>query len=137
MTGSMELICNMDGVIDKFTMRKFKRKTSFILSYINAMLTDQGSVFMAAEWNYVCASSDIYFRHRKEIPQQSRCWKTLSFTATPHTPEGISRASQSYKRCVCLDLSVRAMNVTLGPEGLVPSLLVFGVLPRLPSVCKK
>lgn len=34
-------------------------------------------------------------------------------------------------------LSVKAMNDTLGPEGLVPSLLVFGVLPRFPACSTK
>jgi hypothetical protein len=32
-----------------------------------------------------------------------------------------------------LRLSIEAMNDTMGPEGLVPSLLVFGVLPRFPA----
>jgi hypothetical protein len=29
-------------------------------------------------------------------------------------------------------MAVNAMNVTAGPEGLVPALLVFGTLPNLP-----
>ena len=33
-----------------------------------------------------------------------------------------------------LAISVKAMNDTVGPEGLVPSLLVFGALPRLPTI---
>jgi hypothetical protein len=33
-----------------------------------------------------------------------------------------------------LALSVKAMNDCVGPEGLVPSLLVFGVMPRLPDL---
>jgi hypothetical protein len=32
-----------------------------------------------------------------------------------------------------LALSVKAVNDCVGPEGLVPSLLVFGVMPRLPD----
>jgi hypothetical protein len=32
-----------------------------------------------------------------------------------------------------LRLSIKAMNDTMGPEGLVPSLLVFGVLQRVPA----
>ncbi|KAA8491399.1 hypothetical protein FVE85_7820 [Porphyridium purpureum] len=31
----------------------------------------------------------------------------------------------------CLAIAVRAVNVTTGPEGLIPSLLVFGTIPRL------
>lgn len=33
---------------------------------------------------------------------------------------------------IALQLSVKSMNDTMGPEGLVPSLLVFGQLPRFP-----
>ena len=32
-----------------------------------------------------------------------------------------------------LRLSVKAINDTMGPNGLVPSLLVFGVLPSFPG----
>ncbi|KAA8490625.1 hypothetical protein FVE85_9398 [Porphyridium purpureum] len=31
----------------------------------------------------------------------------------------------------CLAIAVRAINVTTGPEGLIPSLLVFGTIPRI------
>ncbi len=34
---------------------------------------------------------------------------------------------------IVLKLAVRAMNDTMGPEGLVPSYLVFGCIPRFPS----
>jgi hypothetical protein len=34
---------------------------------------------------------------------------------------------------IVLRLCINAMNDTMGPEGLVPSLLVFGVLPRFPA----
>jgi hypothetical protein len=34
MTGNMEYIYNMEGVIDKLNMREFKRKTRFILSLV-------------------------------------------------------------------------------------------------------
>ena len=36
-----------------------------------------------------------------------------------------------------LRLSIKALNDTMGPEGLVPSLLVFGVLPRFSAVDTK
>jgi hypothetical protein len=35
---------------------------------------------------------------------------------------------------LCLALSVKAMNDTAGTHGLVPSLLLFGVLPRFSDV---
>ena len=35
---------------------------------------------------------------------------------------------------VALQLAVKAMNDTMGPNGLVPSFLVFGCIPRFPSI---
>ena len=37
-------------------------------------------------------------------------------------------------RHLALQLAVKAMNDTVGPEGLVPTLLVFGTLPRFPPL---
>ena len=36
---------------------------------------------------------------------------------------------------MCLALTVKAINSTVGPDGLCPQLLVFGVLPKLLTVC--
>ena len=33
---------------------------------------------------------------------------------------------------LALALAAKAMNDTVGPEGLVPTLLVFGVVPKIP-----
>jgi hypothetical protein len=34
---------------------------------------------------------------------------------------------------VCLQMAVKAINDTVGPNGLVPTLLVFGAYPRMTS----
>jgi hypothetical protein len=41
----------------------------------------------------------------------------------PHIPAG-----------TLLKLGLKAMNITIGENGLVPSLLVFGVIPRYPAL---
>ena len=38
---------------------------------------------------------------------------------------------------VCLALVVKEINSTVGPDGLCPQLLVFGILPRLPGNISK
>lgn len=38
------------------------------------------------------------------------------------------------KRELVLSLTLKAINDTMGPEGLVPTLLVLGALPRFPPV---
>ncbi len=40
-------------------------------------------------------------------------------------------------RKIVLRIAVMAMNDTMGPNGLVPSYLVFGCVPRFPSVDSK
>ncbi len=40
-------------------------------------------------------------------------------------------------RTLALRLAQKAMNDTMGPNGLVPSLLVFGMVPRFPAVNSK
>ncbi len=40
-------------------------------------------------------------------------------------------------RNIVLRIAVMAMNDTMGPNGLVPSYLVFGCVPRFPSVDSK
>jgi hypothetical protein len=42
MTGNMEYIYNMEGVIEKLNMREFKRKTRFILSLVYQQLWIRG-----------------------------------------------------------------------------------------------
>ncbi|KAA8494373.1 Retrovirus-related Pol polyprotein from transposon TNT 1-94 [Porphyridium purpureum] len=64
-----------------------------------------------------------------------------------HFALGIVERHHETLRCVCdrvhrehqdlspndvLDIATRAINVTTGPEGIIPSLLVFGTIPRLP-----
>lgn len=36
------------------------------------------------------------------------------------------------KKRTVLEITVKALNNTAGPNGLVPTLLVFGIIPRLP-----
>ena len=36
-----------------------------------------------------------------------------------------------YSNDICLQLTIKAINDTIGPNGLVPTLLVFGAYPRI------
>jgi len=48
--------------------------------------------------------------------------------------EKIKYAEPNIESRLALRLAIKAMNDTMNPEGLVPSLLVFGVYPRFPAV---
>ena len=55
----------------------------------------------------------------------------LPSTITVDRP-GDDEKPLSYNKNLILSLSVHAVNTTVGPNGITPSLLVFGAIPRLP-----
>ena len=95
-----------------------------------SMLTDQGSVFMSKEWEEKCKNALITLRHTGTESHNS-----LGFGETYHALirrvfNVVSVSYPSEPRELRLALSVKAVNDTAGPQGLVPSLLVFGVIPK-------
>lgn len=105
--------------------------------YSESPLTDQSSVFVSAEWTHACETNGIHLRHTGTESHNSlgACEKyhptlriiynkvRLDFLSVPAT--------------LALQISVKAMNDCTGPDELVPSLLVFGVTPRLPYISPK
>jgi len=111
-----------------------KAWASTYIGYPESMLTDQGSVFTSANWENACETVDIHLRNTG-----SQSHNSLSANEKYHdTLRTIyNKVRHEYPKLpvdVSLALSVKAMNDTVGPDGLVPSLLVFGVLPKLPSI---
>jgi Reverse transcriptase (RNA-dependent DNA polymerase) len=99
----------------------------------DSMLTDQGSLFTSADWHAACNSAKIRLRHTGTESHNS-----LGAGERYHSPlrrifKKVSDEYPSVSTDLRLSLSVNAMNDCVGPEGLVPSLLVFGVMPRLPD----
>jgi hypothetical protein len=104
------------------------------IGFPECILADQGSVFMATHWKTACELSNIHLRHTGTESHNS-----LGSGERFHSPlrriyEKISLEFPTIPEHVRLALSVKAMNDICGPEGLVPSLLVFGVLPRLSGI---
>jgi hypothetical protein len=94
--------------------------------YPSSILTDQGSVFTGKEWIDLCAKASVSLRTTgTESHNSLGQGETYQKVAMTHAelPDELSLA-----------LSVKAMNDTAGPHGLVPSLLLFGVLPRFPEI---
>jgi hypothetical protein len=93
------------------------------------LLTDQGSIFTSADWHAAWNSARIQLRHTDpELSQFTGNWRTIPRTTSESFQE-VSDASPSISAELQLALSTKAMNDYLGPKGLVPSLLVFGVMP--------
>ena len=102
--------------------------------YPNRLRTDAGSVFTSPRWKDLTDMSGIELR--------------ISGVEA-HNSFGIGERLHALLRCIyrkikndfpqispdiLLELTVKAMNDTNGENGLVPSLLVFGIIPRFPII---
>ena len=104
------------------------------IGFPETMLVDQGTVFLSNEWEGACHSSQIELRTTGVRSHNSlgtgetyhAMLRRIFKKAKMHHPE--------LTKELTLSLSVKAMNDTAGPDGLIPTLLVFGALPRVPGL---
>ena len=92
---------------------------------------DQGSVFTSQRWHDILSLSGI----KLELsPIESH--NSLTVGERYHDPlrriyRKVRHDFPTLSESLALSLANKAMNDTMGPEGLVPTLLVFGIVPRL------
>jgi hypothetical protein len=103
------------------------------IGYPNRMRVDQGSIFTSPRWKELTDLNGIVLQLSGIESRNS-----LGAGERYHAPlrRMYHKIVFEYPRLdphLALKLAVKAMNGTQGPEGLVPSLLVFGVLPRFPG----
>jgi hypothetical protein len=100
------------------------------------MLMDQGSVFLAAEWRNAYKLASISLSHTG-----AESYNYLGVRERFHGPlRKIYRKLQA--ECNTLSSTLlcpfhEGLEQYLGPDGLVLSLLVFGILPQIPNVPPK
>lgn len=108
---------------------------SWVLAYIgfsDIIATDQGPQFKSSRWKSLLLTAGI-----KHKPSGVQSHNAIGVGERYH-----SFLRQIYRKVRCehpnvenqyaLTLAVKAMNDSAGPHGLVPTLLVFGVMPRIP-----
>jgi len=108
--------------------------TTLYTGHPEKVRVDQGSAFTSLRWTRLCDKVGIEVKesgieHHNALGSGERYHDPLRrvFKKIRHeTPE--------LDRTIALRIAVKALNDTMGPEGLVPSLLVFGCLPRLTPV---
>ena len=95
------------------------------------MAHDAGKKFMARAFE---ANADMLHISTKSIPVEAA--NSMSIVERYHSP--LRRAFNIVKKEApdmddddALQMSVKAINASVGPDGLVPTLLVFGAIPRL------
>jgi hypothetical protein len=104
------------------------------IGFPECILADQDFVFMATHWKTACELSNIHLRHTGTESQNSLGSGERFHSHIRRIYQKISLEFPTISKHVRLALSVKAINDICGPKGLVPSLLVFGVLPRLPGI---
>ena len=101
----------------------------------DSMLTDQGSVFVSKEWEYNCELAEIDLRHTGTESHNSLGAGETYHALLRRVYMKTVKDHPTLSIDMCLALTVKAINSTVGPDGLCPQLLVFGVLPKLPKIC--
>jgi transposase InsO family protein len=111
-------------------------KTWFTLytGYPNRLRTDAGSIFSSPRWRQLSEMVGISLRISGIEAHNS-----LGIGERLHEPlrriyEKVQMDYPHISPRIILKITVKVMNDTIGESGLVPSLLVFGVVPRFPML---
>ena len=102
-------------------------------SFPRKMLTDECSAFTSNEWKQNCANANIRLRHTGTESHNSLASGEMYHAMIRRVFNKVSLTYPQQPKELCLAFTVKAINDTAGPNGLLPSLLVFGMLPRMPD----
>ena len=97
------------------------------------MLVDQGSVFLSAEWRSACNLNGIELSATGIESHNSLASGETYHAYLRRCYDKVRKDFAHLGDELILAIAVKAVNDTAGPYGLVPSLLVFGMLPRIPN----
>eukprot|EP00171_Calliarthron_tuberculosum_P005221 IDg5221t1 len=107
------------------------------IGFPESMLTDEGSVFTSDIWKYTCEVHDIQLIHTGTESHNSMGAGETYHAILRRIYNKVRMEFKGIEAESALLMSVKAINDTVGPHGLCPSLLVFGILPRLPEITLK
>ncbi|PXF43736.1 hypothetical protein BWQ96_06513 [Gracilariopsis chorda] len=100
----------------------------------NSMRTDSRSISTSQRWHLLTSEHGIILKVSGE-----ECYNYLGIGERHHSPlrrlyQHIRHDAPELSPPLVLRLATKAINDTVGPQGFIPSLLVFGSLPRFPAV---
>ena len=107
-------------------------RVTIFKGFPNELSHDRGSQFSSAFFQNACAEFGIV---SKEKPTESHNSLSLCERYHPIIRRVFRKIRSEYPDFdihVALSLAVYAVNTTTSPNGLTPSLLVFGAIPKLP-----
>ena len=93
--------------------------------------TDQGPQFVAAGWRALAHAAGIHQRESGVESHNSLGAGERYHAVLRHIYRRVTADHPDLPPDVAFTLAVSAMNKTIGPHGLVPTLLVFGLIPRV------
>lgn len=97
------------------------------------MLADHGSAFTAKNWEDYCKAAGVNLRFTGTESHNSMGQGETYHSMLRRIYNKVSMTYPRLPKELRLAYSVKAMNDTAGPNGLVPSPLLFGVHPRMPD----
>jgi hypothetical protein len=101
--------------------------------YPEQILTDQGSAFTSNVWATNCAETSIELLHTSVESHNSLGICEAYHSTIRRIYNKLSISFSDRPKSLRLAMTIKALNDTAGPNGLVPSLLLFGTYPRLPD----
>lgn len=102
------------------------------LGYPDEVIIDQDPQFQSKQFHSLIAAADIS-RRDAGVEIHNALGETERYHAyLQNIFERIKSENPTIDRNTILQLSVKSCNDTAGPSGLVPTFLVFGVVPRMP-----
>ena len=104
------------------------------IGFFDAMATDQGPQFKSQLWKTLLLlagiqhfQSGVQSHNALGVGERYHAFLRDIYSKVRLQHPGIEKSH-------CLSLSLKAMNDTAGYHGLVPTLLVFGAMPRIPII---
>lgn len=124
---------SVDGVWEAF----IECWCTLYTGYPNRLRTDAGSIFTSPRWEALAEDCGISMS-RSGIESHN----SLGLGEKMHDPlkrvyRKIKLQDSELDRVEILRLATKAVNDTVGINGLVPSYLVFGIMPRFPTLPSK
>jgi hypothetical protein len=92
---------------------------------------DQGSFFPSPRWHDILSLSGIKLELSPIESHNSLTVGERYYDPLRRINRKVRHDFHNLSESLALSLANKAMNDTMGPEGLVPTLLVFGAVPRL------
>ena len=102
--------------------------------YPNRLRTDAGSVFTSPRWKYLTDMSRIELRVSAVEAHNSLGIGERLHAPLRHIYRKIKSDFAQISPGILVNVAVKATNDTNGENDLVPSLLVFGIVPRFPII---